>query len=288
MNKVAMGGTACFVEVILLRSKVSSRQFVRLAASRAMGPWRRVLLTNDDGYASPALLKLREALEKGEKVETTVVAPNSNQSACGQRLTLTGRMDLTNHCEIGQRVYSITGSPSDCAILALDPGGIMHDPPPTLVVSGINLGSNMSHDVLYSGTFAGARQAAMLGYPAIATSLAGDDFSEKSLAAAVDATMSITHRLLEILPIRPENPSRQELKRQPHNMYANSSACEDINMAVFHAFRCGDIVLNVNTPCKWSGNFQCTSLAAIAYRDTVQRDNHEVCRERQRGKSIVL
>jgi len=43
-------------------------------------------------------------------------------------------------------------------------------------LSGINHGSNMGEDVLYSGTVAAAMEATVLGVPAVAISYTGEDF----------------------------------------------------------------------------------------------------------------
>jgi len=237
---------------------------------------RRVLQTNDDGYLSPGLLLLREALQASGVARSIVVAPAGNQSACGQRLTLAHKLTLMEHSSMGEDIYSLSGTPADCAIHALDPGGFAHDPPPSLVVSGINLGSNMSHDVLYSGTFAGARQAAMLGYPAIATSLTGADFSNEALGCAVRSTTEIVKKLLNVVDNAPPNPSRGVLKKQLHNQVRHAEECENVHTTLLDAFRHGDIILNINTPGSWSGRFCCTSLAAIAYRDVVKRHGNQV------------
>jgi 5'-nucleotidase len=72
----------------------------------------------------------------------------------------------------GQRSFRVEGTPADCvnlAVLKLLPI------PPDVVVSGINRGANVGDDIAYSGTVAGAREAAMLGVPAMAVSLASKD-----------------------------------------------------------------------------------------------------------------
>eukprot|EP00188_Purpureofilum_apyrenoidigerum_P004108 Plantae.Rhodophyta-Purpureofilum_apyrenoidigerum.ctg44962.p1 GENE.Plantae.Rhodophyta-Purpureofilum_apyrenoidigerum.ctg44962~~Plantae.Rhodophyta-Purpureofilum_apyrenoidigerum.ctg44962.p1 ORF type:complete len:386 (+),score=36.53 Plantae.Rhodophyta-Purpureofilum_apyrenoidigerum.ctg44962:130-1158(+) len=253
----------------LLRSGVD-----RTAARMSMG--QRVLQTNDDGYSSPGLLLLREALRSSGIARPIVIAPAINQSACGQRLTLADKLTLMRHSSIGEDVFSISGTPADCALHALDPGGFAHDPPPSLVVSGINLGANMSHDVLYSGTFAGARQAAMLGYPAISTSLCGEDFSNGALNCAVKATLEIVAKLLNVVNTTPPNPNREVLVRQAHNKVQHPDECGDVHTALLDAFRHGDILLNINTPSPWTGRFCSTSLAAIAYRDVVKHKNDQV------------
>jgi 5'-nucleotidase len=43
---------------------------------------------------------------------------------------------------------------------------------PDLVLSGVNRGSNVGEDVIYSGTVAGAVEGAMLGIPSLALSQA--------------------------------------------------------------------------------------------------------------------
>jgi 5'-nucleotidase len=56
--------------------------------------------------------------------------------------------------------------------------------PPDLVLSGINQGANLGTNVLYSGTVSAATEAAMLGLPAAAVSLASWDYADFGAAAA--------------------------------------------------------------------------------------------------------
>jgi len=61
------------------------------------------------------------------------------------------------------------GTPTDCVFLGLHtlyPKNIL----PDLVISGINIGSNMGEDITYSGTVAGAMEAVLQGVPSIAIS----------------------------------------------------------------------------------------------------------------------
>src|SRR5205823_2885845 len=69
---------------------------------------------------------------------------------------------------IGERLYSVDGTPTDCVNIAIDE---VLEGRPDLVVSGINKGLNIGDDVTYSGTVAGALEGALLGYQAIAVSL---------------------------------------------------------------------------------------------------------------------
>ena len=61
---------------------------------------------------------------------------------------------------------------------------------PDLIISGINLGHNDGCSVFYSGTVAGAREAALLGYPAMAISLATFKQPDYSYAAAFSSELA--------------------------------------------------------------------------------------------------
>jgi 5'-nucleotidase len=124
----------------------------------------RILLTNDDGVASPGLRLLERAL--APQHEVWIVAPDSNRSGSSHSITLgtPSRFRRT-----GEREFTCWGTPADCVVVALM--GLVPEPP-ELVISGINLGPNLGTDILYSGTAAAARQAAFMGRPAVACSLA--------------------------------------------------------------------------------------------------------------------
>jgi 5'-nucleotidase len=124
---------------------------------------RRILVTNDDGYFSPGIQALAEALAPIGQV--TIVAPEREASAVGHALTLRRPLRLE---PIAERVFAVDGTPTDCVNIAL---AEVLDGKPDLVVSGINKGWNVGDDVTYSGTVAGALEAALLGYPAMAVSL---------------------------------------------------------------------------------------------------------------------
>lgn len=125
----------------------------------------RILISNDDGYLSPGLETLAEAV--GEIAEVTVVAPDRDRSGASHSLTLRQPLRV-NRASNG--FYFIDGTPTDCVHLAIT--GLM-DEEPDMVVSGINRGANLGDDVLYSGTVAAAMEGRWLGYPALAVSLAG-------------------------------------------------------------------------------------------------------------------
>jgi 5'-nucleotidase len=123
----------------------------------------RILLTNDDGIDSPGLHAVREALEPTH--DTWILAPDGERSAMSHYITI---KDPIRCREIGERVLAADGSPADCVILGM--AGAL-PAPPDVVVSGINIGPNLGTDIIYSGTVAAARQAAIMGIPGIALSV---------------------------------------------------------------------------------------------------------------------
>ncbi len=126
-----------------------------------------ILLSNDDGYSAPGICVLADYLAKHATI--SVVAPDKNRSAASNSLTL--EMPLrAHHCENG--FVKVDGTPTDCVHLAIT--GLLKEEP-DMVFAGINHGSNLGDDVLYSGTVAAATEGRFLGLPAIAISLAGDD-----------------------------------------------------------------------------------------------------------------
>jgi 5'-nucleotidase len=95
--------------------------------------------------------------------------------------------------KIDDRHYSVDGTPTDCVTLAMNQ--ILLDDPPNLVVSGINKGGNLGDDVSYSGTVAGALEAAIYGLPGIAVSLVQRVDFDFSYAAEV--ALQLARRVLE-------------------------------------------------------------------------------------------
>jgi len=122
-----------------------------------------ILVTNDDGVMAPGIRAVAEALRA--IADVVVCAPDRERSAASHALTLDRPLRVE---EIESGVFSVDGTPADCSYLAL-----LHLLPrrPTLCVSGINHGYNLGSDIFYSGTVAGAVEAALRGVPAIAISL---------------------------------------------------------------------------------------------------------------------
>src|SRR4051812_23314481 len=122
-----------------------------------------ILVTNDDGVMAPGIRAAVEALR--ELGDVVVAAPDRERSASSHSISLDRPLRVD---ELEPGVFAIDGTTVDCVYLAL-----LHLVPrrPALVVSGINNGYNLGSDVFYSGTVAGAVEAALRGVPAIAVSL---------------------------------------------------------------------------------------------------------------------
>jgi 5'-nucleotidase len=132
-----------------------------------------ILVTNDDGILSPGLQVLAEACQTVGSV--TVVAPDREQSAQSHALTMTRPLRPVRRPD---GTWQVDGTPTDCVLMAVEVPLVPVRP--DFVFSGINHGSNMGEDVLYSGTVSAAMEAVVLGIPGVAFSFAGkrDDLIE--------------------------------------------------------------------------------------------------------------
>lgn len=122
-----------------------------------------IVLTNDDGFEAEGLQSLAAALEQELGVAPYIVAPNRCYSGAGQQVTMTAPLRVEQR---GPRAWAVDGAPADCARLAIT----QLVPGCRLVLSGINHGGNMGHDIYVSGTVGAAREAALLGVHAVALS----------------------------------------------------------------------------------------------------------------------
>ena len=121
----------------------------------------KIVLTNDDGFEAPGLEALFDCvLQLGDIIS---VAPQKAQSGIGHRVTTRAPIRVN---QIGSNQYSVAGTPADCSRIALKEIASDAD----WLISGINAGANLGSDVYNSGTVAAAREATILGYPAIAIS----------------------------------------------------------------------------------------------------------------------
>jgi 5'-nucleotidase len=121
----------------------------------------RVVITNDDGLDAPGIAALVEAASGCGVL--VVVAPASAQSGVGHQLTTHDPICVE---PAGPQRYRVGGTPADCARIALT----QLAPDAAWLLSGINRGANLGADIYTSGTVAAVREAALLGYPAMALS----------------------------------------------------------------------------------------------------------------------
>jgi len=168
-----------------------------------------ILITNDDGIESPALAALEAALSDLGRV--TVVAPDRERSAASHSLTI--HEAVTCH-RLGPNRFAVEGTPADCVVAAMLK---IMEAPPEIVISGVNRGTNLGIDILYSGTVAAATEAVLQGVPAIAISAA----LNADYHAAAGVAARIAARVLE--------------EGMPP-----------------------DVLLNINFPRQWNGEFRLT------------------------------
>ncbi len=149
----------------------------------------KILVSNDDGYRSEGIRRLREAL--ATLAEVTVVAPDRNKSGASNSLTLDVPLRVF---EAEPGVFFVPGTPTDCVHLAIS--GLFefeHD----MVVSGVNDGPNLGDDVLYSGTVAAAVEGRFLGLPTIAVSLCSSGAGGGHFATGAEVARRLVAQLLQ-------------------------------------------------------------------------------------------
>ncbi len=127
----------------------------------------KILLTNDDGIHAPGLYALHQALKPDHELH--IVAPEAEMSAVGHAITLVDPIRVKAVKKNGGFFgHAVSGTPADCVKIAVQE---ILDPPPDIILSGINLGNNVGVNILYSGTVSAATEGAFLGIPSAAISL---------------------------------------------------------------------------------------------------------------------
>ncbi len=150
-----------------------------------------ILVTNDDGITAPGIAALVEVVKTiGDVV---VIAPDKPQSGMGHAITINATLRI-NKVKVYnvKEEFSCTGTPVDCVKIAVNK--ILHRKP-DLCVSGINHGSNMSINVIYSGTMSAAVEGAMEGIPSIGFSLL-DESIDADFTAAKQIVKTIALQVL--------------------------------------------------------------------------------------------
>ncbi|NJO41262.1 MAG: 5'/3'-nucleotidase SurE [Cyanobacteria bacterium CRU_2_1] len=153
-----------------------------------------LLISNDDGIFALGIRTLANTLAAAGH-DVTVVCPDRERSATGHGLTLhdpirADRIESVFHPSI--KAWACSGTPSDCVKLAL---GALLESPPDMVLSGINHGSNLGTDVLYSGTVSAAMEGVIEGIPSIAFSLTS--FSSQEFRTAANFAQTLLTQVAE-------------------------------------------------------------------------------------------
>ena len=151
-------------------------------------------MTNDDGIYSSGIYELWNVAK--EFGDVTVVAPSTQKSAVGHGITIDNplyikKIDRGN----GFKGNAVSGTPADCVKVGIKK---LTKSMPNIVLSGINIGSNLGNNIIYSGTVAAAIEGAVSGIPSIAFSL--DSFSPNSFETSKAVIRKILNLLLDNKP----------------------------------------------------------------------------------------
>ncbi len=156
---------------------------------------KHILVTNDDGVLAPGLLALVQEMRTLGRV--SILAPDRNWSGGGHVKTLDRALRVKQfRLGDGTLAYASDGAPSDCVALATL--GYFKEPV-DLVVSGINVGANLGHDVTYSGTVTAAMEAVIANLPGIAVSLETTELQADQIdfRPAARAARQVVQQVLE-------------------------------------------------------------------------------------------
>ena len=125
----------------------------------------RILIVNDDGINAPGIAHLTKWASK--LGEVTVVAPKVEQSGKSQALEFKQPVEIkrVDH-PYASEAWMMDSTPADCVRWATSGLGKTYD----LMLSGINCGYNLGHDVTYSGTVGAVLEGFRAGIKAIAFS----------------------------------------------------------------------------------------------------------------------
>ncbi|MAW22362.1 MAG: hypothetical protein CMA16_02815 [Euryarchaeota archaeon] len=243
-----------------------------------------VLMTNDDGIEAPGFEHLVKAMNSAG-IPLVAFAPSTNKSACSMQLNLGKPIDLHNRRElieewdldetVGVHLFALDGTPCDTMIVALD-GGLKHvlpDVEPSLVLSGVNLGPNLSQDSYHSGTMGAAREAGLYGLPAIASSYTS--FDPAGMQVGIEATIELVQRVLPLVPRIPKNLCRPHIDARSKHVSAWPKKAvqrsqSEADQQLMSAFRHGELMLNLNVPPEWNRSYQTTRLGMRWYRNAVK------------------
>jgi len=198
-----------------------------------------ILLTNDDGVSSIGLWAAFEALKP--IADVTIVAPATQQSAVGRSISIFEPLRVTQVTINGETAWAVAGKPTDAVIIGLYSLNLK----PSMIVSGINIGENLSTEsIMTSGTVGAALEASNQGAKGIAFSLQvedqGDKFDDPRFhAQSFDAAKKVVRDVVE--------------------------------RVLLHGFSPDTDVINVNIPSKVKGGYEVTRLAHKLFHTGVEK-----------------
>jgi 5'-nucleotidase len=151
----------------------------------------RILITNDDGVYSPGIAALAQVASRFGEVR--VVAPDVEMSSASASITASRPVDYKRTPLPGIDAYRVNGTPGDCVMLGTT---LWEDV--DLVLSGINIGTNLGNALWHSGTLAGAKQAALLGLRGIALSAPATDREQPDFEMLKPWAATVLEMLIDV------------------------------------------------------------------------------------------
>jgi 5'-nucleotidase len=138
----------------------------------------KILVTNDDGIYSSGIFSLWNIAK--EFGDINVIAPISEKSAVGHGITISKPLYVKQiERNNGFKGLAVSGTPADCVKIGVKS---LLASSPDLILSGINIGSNLGNNIIYSGTVAAAIEGATLNIPSIAISI--DSFRPRNFSTS--------------------------------------------------------------------------------------------------------
>ncbi len=152
----------------------------------------KVMITNDDGVYSSGLEATYKAIP--DKNDIIIVAPSSQKSGIGRAISLFEPLRVTKIPDFGAEAYAVDGTPTDSVIIGIH--SILKNKP-DIVVSGINMGENLSTEAITtSGTVGAAMEAATKEIPAISISVQLTDQKDKYYEGKIDVELKAATNIL--------------------------------------------------------------------------------------------
>lgn len=186
-----------------------------------------ILISNDDGVMAKGVSELIKFLRP--LAELVVMVPDAPRSGSACAMTVTEPIHYRMiRKDVGLTIYKCSGTPMDCAKLALHT--VLADRKPDMIVAGINHGDNSSVNVHYSGTMGAVIEGALKGIPSIGFSLCSHEPNANFDAAGRYVRAIVTQVLERGLPpltcLNVNFPDTQDIKgvricRQAKGIWVN-------------------------------------------------------------------